>query len=88
MSKTVNGNSASPHCSLGGFEGINVATQQSKSSVKAMSIDALASEWLACERYINDPDPGATDRLTEAYERQAEIEAEQKTRIYPQGDED
>ena len=53
-----------------------------------MSIDALASEWMACERYINDPDAGNPDRLTKAYERQAEIEAEQETRIYPQGDED
>lgn len=44
-------------------------------SVKQMMRQQLAEEWLDCERHINHTDD--SDRLTEAYERQYEIEIEQ-----------
>lgn len=48
-------------------------------SVVLMTNDQLCSEWLACERFIGDPDDDPA-RLTAAYERQHEVEMEQQRR--------
>ncbi len=49
-------------------------------SIRAMTDAELAAEWLACEHYINDPDPDELDRLQRAVVKQLAIEREQRAR--------
>jgi hypothetical protein len=47
---------------------------------KEMTSEELSAEWLACEQYIGDPDPGNDERMGKAIQRQLEIEEEQDRR--------
>lgn len=49
-------------------------------SIRAMTDDELAAEWLACEHYINDSDPEDPARLRRAVSKQLAIEQEQRVR--------
>lgn len=49
-----------------------------------MTDDELHTEWLACEQYLNDPEPDNQERLRQAIGRQLHIEHEQDVREHYQ----